>query len=356
LLPIKKDRSYTVGFSSGARLASVLPTFVKEIKGVISCGAGVANEEILSNKNRFHFIGIVGTEDYNYLPMINSQKFLNRLKFPNQLLFFEGGEEWPKSSYLEKAMEIFTLAAMAKGVESKDEAFIDASYKRNLGAVSELLTAEKPLLANKLLTEITSVYRNYKSIDSLKLNSKTLRKTKLFKAQNRNQNAAFLKEGFVKDEYAYLLEEDILAYNYNNLGWWKYQMDELAKYEKRLNVYEKKMGRRLKSFVNALIADNIDFIKAQTSINEEALLFLWMVNTITDVKKYDSYLKIISLSSKVEDYGTALFYLEELLKAGYSNTEELYALENTALLRIAPEFNELVAKYLKNARYDSIEE
>lgn len=51
-----------------------------------------------------------------------------------------------------------------------------------------------------------------------------------------------------------------------------------------------------------------------------------------------------------------MFYLEELLKTGYNDKQELYALEDTALLRITPEFNELVYKYLKDARYDVIEE
>lgn len=356
LLPIKKDRIYTGGFSGGARLASIIPTFVKGVKGVISCGSTVANEEVLSVKNRFHFIGIVGTEDYNYQPMLDSQKILNKLKFPNQLLVFEGGQEWPKSSYLEKAMEIFTLTAMANNTEEKDENYVDASYNKNLGEVSTLLTSEKPILANKLLAEMTSVYGNLKSTDTLKLSAKTIRKTKLFKTQNRSQNAAFFKENFIMDEYSYLLEEDVRSYNFNNLGWWKYQMEELVKYDKRYNAYEKQMGRRLKSYLNALIADNIDYIKSQTSIDEEALLFLWMVHTITDAENHSAYLKIISLSSKVEDYGTALFYLEELLKTGYSNTKELYALEHTALLRIAPEFNVVVAKYLKNARYETIEE
>jgi len=76
------------------------------------------------------------------------------------------------------------------------------------------------------------------------------------------------------------------------------------------------MGRRLKSYVNALIDDNIDIVNSSNPIDEEALLILWMVRTITDAKSHNSYLKIISQSSKVEDYGTALFYLEELLKSG----------------------------------------
>jgi hypothetical protein len=44
--------------------------------------------------------------------------------------------------------------------------------------------------------------------------------------------------------------------------------------------------------------------------------------------------------------------LEELLKNGFKDKTALYSLEHTALLRITPEFNELVAKYLKEPRYE----
>lgn len=356
ILPIQKDRSYTAGFDGGARMASLIPTFIKEIEGVISCGSPVANEEVLSSKNQFHFIGIVGNVDFNYTSMLNSQLLLNKLKFPNQLIVFEGGEEWPKSNYLNKAMEIFTLAAMAKGIEPKNQYFVDVTYNRNLGEVSAFLLAENPLLANKLLTEMTSIYRNFKNIDSLKENSKTLRKTKSFRAQQRSQNAAFFKEDFIKNDYTYFLEEDVVSYNYNNLGWWSYQMDELAKYEKSASIFERQMGKRLVGYVNALIADNLDGIKATTPVDEEALTFLWMINTITDAKNPRPYLKVISNSARVEDFDTSLFYLEELLKRGYTNKKELYSLENTAILRLSPEFNELVAKYLKEARYELVPE
>ncbi|RUA19040.1 MAG: alpha/beta hydrolase, partial [Flavobacteriia bacterium] len=47
-----------------------------------------------------------------------------------------------------------------------------------------------------------------------------------------------------------------------------------------------------------------------------------------------------------------LFYLEEALKNGFKDKEKLYGLEGTALLRITPEFNELVSNYLKDALYE----
>jgi hypothetical protein len=43
--------------------------------------------------------------------------------------------------------------------------------------------------------------------------------------------------------------------------------------------------------------------------------------------------------------------LEELLKKGFKDKEKLYNIEHTALFRIMPEFNEMVSKYLDDARY-----
>ncbi|PHQ59416.1 MAG: alpha/beta hydrolase [Maribacter sp.] len=356
LFPIQKGRSYTAGFSNGARLASLVPTFIKGVQGVISCGSPVANIEVLSPKNPFHFIGLVGNGDYNYPEMLEVEKTLNKFKFPNQILVFEGGHQWPNKEYLVKAMKIFTFAAMAKGNTMKNDSLIKTVYKQNLIEVNTLVNNNKPLLADNLLKKMIDVYRPHMNLDSLKESRKILRKSRLFRTQNRNQNAILFKETLIKEDYEYYLEEDILTYNYNNLGWWNYQMGELKKYDISANVLEQQMGERLHGYINALIEDNIDVIKAEPTIDLEALTFLYMLKTITAPKDYAAYLQVISNSANMEDYGTALFYVEELLKNGYTNKAELYALEDTALLRITPEFNEIVEKYLKEARYGTIEE
>ncbi|MEH6514445.1 MAG: alpha/beta hydrolase, partial [Maribacter arcticus] len=133
-------------------------------------------------------------------------------------------------------------------------------------------------------------------------------------------------------------------------------MEDIAKLDKSAVLYERQMSSRLRGYINALISDNIDFISADKEVDLEALNLLYMIKTITDPLEFAPYLKVISTSAKMEDYGTALFYLEELLKNGYANKSELYELENTALFRITPEFNLLVEKYLKDARYEIIEQ
>jgi len=356
LFNIQKDRVYTAGFDSGARIASVMPTFMNQIKGVISCGSTVGNKEVLSNKNPFHFVGVVGTEDFNYPEMVKLEKLFDLMKFPNQTLVFDGGHKWPSQELLSRAIELFDLSAMVKKIIPVDTAFINESYNRRLLDINELISKNKAVQAYTELGEIMEVYRHFKNVDSLGASRKILKRGAAYKTQNRSLKAWLFKESLIKDDYDYYLEEDILTYNYNNLGWWNYQMGELKKYKLSSNSIQQQVGFRLEGYLNALIADNIDIINMHNPIDEEALNFLYMLKTITTPDDFSYYLKVISLNAQVEDYGTALYYLEELLKNGYTNTDELYALENTALFRITPEFNALVAKYLKKARYEIIEE
>ncbi|MGB5691272.1 MAG: alpha/beta hydrolase [Flavobacteriaceae bacterium] len=355
LISLEKARVYTAGFSSGGRFASLLPSFIKGFRGVISLGATIPNYELLSSKNVFHFIGVVGNEDFSYPDMLKARTTLKRLKFPNQLWVFNGGHQWPEPRYIEKALSAITLLAMSKGGTPKDTAFVKSGYQKDLNDLQDLIQAKDLVTAYDHMNEIISTYQLHLSMDSLQAVRKSLHKDKEYRTQRRDENAALFKETLMRDEYQYNLLEDIGSLNYNNLGWWNYQVEELKKYEKKPSP-ERKMGVRLLSYLNALLEDNIDIETAEDRVNDEVLSYLWMLKTITEPDNFEYYLKIISDSAKYEDFGTSLFYLEELLKRGYKDKAVLYDLDNTALLRITPEYNELISKYLKDARYEIIEE
>lgn len=356
LLPLNLNRLNITGANAAGKFVAVAPNFIKGISGVISFGASIPNFEILSKRNQFYYVGVVGQEDYNFPQMRTARTALNKLGFPNRLIVYEGGKKWPELKYIADAVKTLTIAAIGKGYVVKDDNLITTSYNTHLAEFMRLKGANKLLQADHLIGEMMKMYRPLFSVDSLKQKKKILRKEKLYKAQNRSRNAAFFKENLIKDDYVYYLEEDLLTYNYNNLGWWNYQMQELKKYESGADMYQKSMGVRLKGFVNDLISDYIDVYKAEKLKDEEGLNLLWMLKTITAPKEYANYLNIISNSARIEDYSTTLFYVEELLKNGYTNRQELYDLEHTAIIRISPEFNEIVAKYLEDARYEVIPE
>lgn len=356
LLPVHKNRTYTAGFGEGGRFASVLPLFIKGITGVISSGGAYPNLEVLDANRSFYFIGIIGKEDYAYPSMVSTKSVMDKIKIPNSLMVFDGAYERAQNKFLKNAMEILTLSAMAKGQLKKDTLYIDQTYYKNLKELTELINSNRLLEAYSYLEVMESVFQDHKEMDTLKVLKRQLNRNKVYKAMRRNENSAMLKEGFIKEDYIYYLEEDIATYNFKNLGWWIYQMDELEKYGNSKLLPEQQMGKRLLGFINALVEDNIDMLEAEKVIDHQALSLLWMLKTITQPKEYSYYLKVIAQSAEIEDYGTSLFYLEELLKQGYTDREQLYQLENTALLRITPEFNEIVEKYLKKARYETVVE
>ena len=98
------------------------------------------------------------------------------MKFPNHLLVFDGGQQWPNQAYLEKAMEVLTVTSMAKGNIPKYQSFIEESFKRNLDEIDSLITSKKMVRAHDLLGEIISVYRAHKNVDSLRERKKVIRK------------------------------------------------------------------------------------------------------------------------------------------------------------------------------------
>nr|WP_298790960.1 alpha/beta hydrolase [uncultured Allomuricauda sp.] len=356
MLPIGKSRIYAAGAGSGGRFANLVPLFAKDVKGALSIGASIANIELLSPKRPFHFIGISNKNNYNYTSMRAMKKVLDRFRFPNQLLLYPLSGEWPGTEYLSKALQYFKLQAMRGNIVPMDSSYVQKNFRDDLDKINELKSLKKFLLAEQHIVEMTSIYGAFKNLDSLRIVQKEIRKDRIYKAMKRGENAAMLKESLLKEDYQYYIEEDVITHNFNNLGWWNYQMTELEKFVNGTNPYEKEMGNRLVGYVNALAEDNIDIIQSEELIDEDALAFLYMLKTVLEPDNFDFYLQIISLSAKNEDYGTALFYLEEVLKKGFKDRDKLYTLKDTGLLRIDPKFNEVVSKYLNDARYEINEE
>ncbi len=356
LLPIQNGRIYTAGASAGGRFAGLVPIFIRGVNGAISMGASLTNTDLLNVRRPFHFIGMVSKNDYNYTTMLDDEKILDRYKFPNQVLLHDAKSAWPEVTYLQKGLQLFTLAAMGRNLIPKDSLYVENAYDEDVAKVNLLKNSGQLIWAEQYMGEMMSMYGAHKNLDSLREVQKELRRDKQFRAMRRAENAAISKEILLKENYQYDMEEDMFAHNFKNLGWWNYQMTELDKFINGSNIHEQEMGHRLIGFLNALAEDNIELVRSGQVIDEDALAFLYMLKTILEPENFEFYLKTISLSAKNEDFGTALFYLEEAFKNGFKDKDKLYSLEDTALLRITPEFNKMVEKYLKDARYDIIEQ
>jgi len=351
ILPIEGRQIYTAGFSDSAKFASLLPVFITTIQGVLSINGSLANTDILNSKKMFHYIGVIDVNDYNLKEMQSDEKVLNALRYPNQLFVYNQMDKPTVYDYINTSLEIFTISAMAKNSIPLDSSFINEKYQDKVGLIQNLINQNRLVSAYDLTLELMEVYRGVCDISDLKNMQKSIRKNRAYKSMKQTEAAVAFNESLKREDYDYAMYEDIASYNFNNLGWWKYQKEELERQNSKDSMFKLQMNNRLKGFINFLVDKNTLQLQAEKEADEEGLVLLGMLKTITNPKDFEGYKRVISLSSKNEDYSTALFYLEELLKVGFTDTKALYEIEHTGLLRIAPEFNEIVEKYLKDARY-----
>lgn len=350
-LPVDLNRIYTAGYDLSGQLAVLIPSLIRPVRGVLAIGSNVPSLELIKDRGSYEFVGIMGRSDYLYPYLRSIEEDLDQKKISNHVLYHTGGHEWPESKYLGYGMQFLTLMAMKDSNASRDSAFIRSRYGEFLDYLVDLESRGEFLLAMDQIEEGLSLYEGLANTDLLKDKRRDLRKNSTYKGQKREWEQVRLQEIILTEDYTFYLQEDVSSFNLNNLGWWNYQMGKIIKFKDSSRKEEKLMGQRLEGYLNALIADYINAYGNGPDPDEDALIFLFMLKTITAPMEYENYLKVISYTAKYGDFGTANFYLEELLKKGYRDADQLYNLPHTGLLRISPEFNKLIAQYLGQARY-----
>jgi hypothetical protein len=165
--------------------------------------------------------------------------------------------------------------------------------------------------------------------------------------------------------YQYMLLEDLDTRNFENLGWWQYQYNYynsvIESAPENLSAKALIVDRFAKNVIVLMVSMlrrvyDIEANRPAAIRDIPAVVFLLMLRTIVHPEDYVAYLAVISYSSKMEDYGTALFYVEALLENGYTDLDTLGALPETGLLRIMPEYQALLEVYLNKGLYGIREE
>lgn len=353
ILPLDPKRVYMGGIRGGGKLASILPSMLPNIRGILAVASGPPNGELLSSKNRFDYVGLMNRADQHYLPMLQAEATLSSKGIPAHVLYFEDTQDsLPDGALVERGMALFDLMGMTSGTMPMDSTFVEEQYRTYIGETSKYFSRGHYLLAEDRTDEAIDIFKRLRPVDTLKAIGKQIRRTEGYKREKRTARTLSLMERLIREDFDFYLEEDVLSFNLNNLGWWKNKMESIENYQKSWKQEEALMGYRLQSYLMALTDDFLRIARVQRPPDEDALILLYMLRTIIEPEVPDAYLRVISLTSKYGDQGTALFYLEELLKTGYKDKDRLYSLEHTGLLRITKEFNALIGEYLEDPRYE----
>jgi hypothetical protein len=352
MLPLDPDRVYTAGYRDGGELALIHPALVPAVRGGLVIASGIPEIALSPESKKFHIVGIMGKGDFRFHDLWHDEGILDQLRFPNHMIFHSGNGGWPTREELDLGLQTLTLLAIRDKRTFGDSVAIARTYQAFTHYVQGLEEQGEYLLAHGQLQGAQELFKGIAETGPFREREKAIRRESGYKEKQREWQAAIQKENDLRHDYFYYLEQDVAAFNLNNLGWWRYQADQINGMKGSAEPEERLLGHRLEGYLNALVDDNIRMVAKAEQPDEDALIFLYMLKTVTAPLDFGNYLQVVSLTAKYGDFGTANFYLEELLRKGYQDAQRLYSLPNTALLRITPEYNQLIEKYLRAARYD----
>jgi dienelactone hydrolase len=129
-LSLDERRTYTTGFSGGARMAGHLALGCKQcqIAGVIADGAGYPTSGMPS-ANILYFLA-VGDQDFNWPEVITVRREREELGLPYRVQVFAGPHQWAPSGIFQDAIEWMQLKAMQAGSVARDDSFLDQFFRR----------------------------------------------------------------------------------------------------------------------------------------------------------------------------------------------------------------------------------
>ena len=196
LLPVNSSRVYAGGHQGGGRFANLLPILIKDIEGVLSINASLANTELLTGKVRFQHVVLVDPSNYTYPDVLQDAKILNKLRIPNFILDFKGSGGWPEHADLEKALWYFDLAAIKKKSLQIDSTEIETQFKAEMALVRSLKDSGNFLMAEQETNTMVKAYRLLVDTDSLRENQKLLKKERGYRSAKRNRERCLFQRVF----------------------------------------------------------------------------------------------------------------------------------------------------------------
>lgn len=129
-LALDEHRTYSGGFSGGARVAGAmaLSCATCQIAGVIASGAGYPNSKSRAD-NLLYFFSI-GNDDFNWPEVMNVRREREDRGAPYHIHIFPGPHQWAPRDVMEDAIRWLMLKAMQAGSLASDSTFVDHALQK----------------------------------------------------------------------------------------------------------------------------------------------------------------------------------------------------------------------------------
>ena len=352
MLAIDREQVYLAGLSEGGQLATAMPFIYNNISGVLAVENAWLNTDYLNSGNKFMFSAIACESRSTMGILKEIENYFDKEDYPTEMNFYtcEDGVEWPVAGVIQNAVAGFTLNAIKEGKRPKNLDLIKQLYNAEVEYAQVLRRTRNYYQAFEKLKQIEDKYDDFGLEIDLRDQIKNIRRNKAFRQQRRDYRNAIASENAKREDYIYYMDGDVMTSNFENIGWWAAQVQELKENEEKFSGPKQNKASRLLGFLDALSKSYYDtYVNSQA--NARSKVFVSILRTIFDKNDPEAYLNIIKIAGHDGDHETALLYLEDLLKTGFDNMEALYDIEGILDLKLSKAYNEKIREYLGEAKY-----
>jgi hypothetical protein len=242
---IDSTRVYAMGFSGGARIASIIGLYQGGVAGVIGCGAGFPSTD---QPVRFKpdYISFAGNADFNMNELINLDKQLDEAKFTHALILFNGRHAWPPVEVMKNAFVWTEFCSMRKGIIPKNDSMILDFTRLQDKIIAKDKETGDAISEHDHLINLIRFTDGLNSTEDFKKKLVEVENSSDYKAREKQRQQMIGKE---------MKEQQFLNENYfsKDIDWWK---RKIANYELRItkgkDSSDVRMYKRLKSYLSLL--------------------------------------------------------------------------------------------------------
>lgn len=226
-----------VGFSGGGKVALKISESITDIKYVIYGGSAI--EVTLYNKS---ILGFAGTEDMNYIDLLNFDLSLGQQKdIQHVIVEYNGPHAWFDSSTMENSFIWFKLNLFLNKALAYDSLFIASFIVQNKEEINDLIKNKQWIKAYQRTSKVMHFLHELTSIDWFTEKAKFIEKESSFKKSQKQLQYVIETEKQTKNNYLiYLFSRDTI--------WWKAEMERL---NENGNNFQMQSNKRLKGCIYA---------------------------------------------------------------------------------------------------------
>ena len=327
-LSIDKNRIYTMGFSGGARVASLMAFNKYLVKGCVLCGGGLMQNMQLNHK--ISILSFVGNTDFNLNELLELNKNIPD-SINSHLIIYNGKHQWPDSITIEDAFYWTIFNEIRDKSRDLDKNIINQFYDKNIKLAQKFYNTDK-LKTYYIYSKIYDFLKGLIKTTEIENELSKISKTNSYKKQI-SELKSILKNEQIREQ------ELMQNFNAKDTIWWKNKILELSKDTLKNNLISQS-NKRILAFLG-LVA----YMQTNTAIKQNQIFFADKFDKIykyVNPKNTEAYYLGAIIAAKQNNNDKVLKNFKKAFKLGFNDFNRINSDPNFTYLLNNQKFQDLI--------------